>query len=167
MRYIAPTRMIARTAQAAVLAMLMTAGYAAKADSSCTDVPALLTETSTKAQIRCALVRSEASPTNRAITIVEAEAEPELDAVSFAINFEFGSAALTPASQLLLHTVAEVIAEDEALRKAAYFIDGHTDAVGSAEANKTLGQKRAAAAAGQLLGDVDFALVLKVRSFGE
>lgn len=165
MRSIIANQTVGRTAQAAVLTVAMVAGYAAKAQEPCGDVPDLLTETANRAQIHCALSRSQKSSVNRAISIVEAD--PELDAVRFAINFEFGSAELTPASRELLAKVAEVIAGDEALREAAYFIDGHTDAVGSAEDNQKLGQARAAAAAGQLLSDVDFAMALKVRSFGE
>ena len=165
MRCIPPNRYASRMVQAVALTMLMAAGHAARADEGCGDVPTLLTEAADKAQIHCALSRSQASSTARAISIVETE--PELDAVSFAINFEFGSAALTPASRALLSKVAEVIAEDEALRNAAYFIDGHTDAVGTAQDNKVLGQARAAAAASHLLADVDFALSLRVRSFGE
>ncbi|UXX82437.1 OmpA family protein [Roseovarius pelagicus] len=158
-------RYAGRTVQAVALAALMVAGYGVKADEGCGDVPTLLTETAEKSQIQCALTRSQASSTDRAISIVESE--PELEAVSFAINFEFGSSELTPESKQLLATVAEVIAEDEALRKAGYFIDGHTDAVGANQDNQVLGQARAAAAAGHLLASVDFAMAVKVRSFGE
>ncbi len=165
MRCILPNGHVGRMVQTVALTVLMATGHAAIADEGCGDVPTLLTEAADKAQIHCALSRSQASSTARAISIVETE--PELEAVSFAINFEFGSAALTPASQALLSKVAEVIAEDEALRKAAFFIDGHTDAVGAAQDNQVLGQARAAATASHLLADVDFALSLRVRSFGE
>lgn len=165
MHSISKNRYAGRVMQAATLAVLMVAGHAASADAGCDDVPTLMTEAANKAQIHCALSRARASSSARSISIVETE--PELDAVSFAINFEFGSAVLTPASQALLSKVAEVIAEDEALRESAFFIDGHTDAVGAAQDNQVLGQERAAAAASYLLADVDFALSLRVRSFGE
>jgi len=154
-----------RSTQALTLALLLALGTTAKAETICADLPKLLTETADKSQIHCALTKSHASSMSRSISIVETE--PEVEGVGFAINFEFGSAELTKESKALLATVAEVIAEDEILRKSAYFIDGHTDAVGSADANQALGQERAEAAAAKLLGGVDFALSLKVRSFGE
>ncbi len=151
-------------ARICLLAGLMAMAAPLKA-ADCGDTPAVLGETADANMIRCALSRAQAENSARSLTIVEAE--PEIEPVAFAINFEFGSAEITPASRELLARVAKVIAEDEELREAAYFVDGHTDAVGSETDNEALGRERAQATAGALLSGVDFAMTLKVRSFGE
>lgn len=158
-----------RLAQSALVGLLLATAGAARAQdgtgNDCGPMPDILTETADAAQIRCALTASQSEAMTRGITVVQTEAE--VQGAPFAIQFEFGSADLTPASQDLLTRVAGVIAADEALRVAAYFIDGHTDAVGSDEANQMLGAARAASAATHLRAQVDFPLRLEVRSFGE
>ncbi|RKF13828.1 OmpA family protein [Roseovarius spongiae] len=149
---------------AAAVAALVAVGPSAARDA-CGALPEVLGESADSAQIRCALTRAREASQTRAITINEVK--PAVEAAPFAIEFEFGSARVTPRSAELLARVAGVIAADDALRGAAYFIDGHTDAVGSDAANEELGRARAAAAAAHLLSAVDFALVVKVRSFGE
>jgi outer membrane protein OmpA-like peptidoglycan-associated protein len=147
------------------VALLLGGPLHAQAKTTCDTLPAVLSSDATAAQIHCALSRSQSNSLTRAISIVETD--PDIQAVSFAITFEFGSAALTAESQALLNTVAQVIAGDTALSKSAYFIDGHTDAVGSLAANQKLGKDRAQAAAVHLLGGLDIPLAVKIRSFGE
>lgn len=150
---------------ALALAALVAPAVVARAEGDCADLPDVLTEAADKAQIRCALSRSRAASMARGISVVDTGAEVE--AARFAINFEFGSAGITPASQDLLTRLAEVIASDDELRTAAYLIDGHTDAVGDDAANQALGAARAQSTAAHLLGQVDFPLVIMTRSFGE
>lgn len=133
--------------------------------AGCDDLPKVMGANANTGQIRCALKQSRAQSMTRGIAIVDKK--PVVAAVSFAIEFEFGSARLTLASQKLLATVAQAIEGDEGLRKAAYFIDGHTDAVGSEASNMKLALARAQAATGFLLTRLDKPLTVKVRSFGE
>ncbi len=149
---------------AIILAALSVPSGPAHAED-CADLPSVLGEGADKSQIRCALRAAQQKSMTRGISIVETDAAVE--AVSFAINFEFASARITPASQMLLMAVAQVIAEDADLRRAAYFIDGHTDAVGSEAANMTLGLKRARATAEQLQDALGFEVTMNVRSYGE
>lgn len=154
-----------RTIPALGLAGLMIAATMGRAAEDCGPLPDVLGETADKAQIHCALSQSRASSMTRSISIVETD--PQLEAVRFAVNFDFASTDLTAASQALLSRVAAVIAEDPALRQAGYFVDGHTDAVGSEAANMALGTARADSVATHLAGAVEFPLTLKMRSFGE
>lgn len=126
----------------------------------------MLSVTASKAQIKCALTTSRQASFARAITIV-AEEDTEVSPARFAVEFEFGSADLTQASQDFLEIVANVIINDDTLKVSAYFIDGHTDAVGSNEANENRGLNRAQTVANFVLARMSDALSFKVRSFGE
>ncbi|WP_136657360.1 OmpA family protein [Nitratireductor sp. XY-223] len=160
-----------KSGERSVLALLAVAALAigwqapASMASTCGTLPQVLTSTASEQEIKCALKDSQSNSMKRSISIVESE--PEVEAVSFAINFEFGSADLTPDARTLLKKIADVIKNDEELSQSAYFIDGHTDAVGSEESNEILGMERAKSAAGQLLAELEFPLTVKVRSFGE
>jgi outer membrane protein OmpA-like peptidoglycan-associated protein len=75
----------------------------------------------------------------------EAMAAPATDAataVGFRINFAFNSAVIPPAHFAQLDRVAELLRQEPALSLA---VEGHTDAVGSAEYNIELSRRRAEA----------------------
>jgi outer membrane protein OmpA-like peptidoglycan-associated protein len=63
-------------------------------------------------------------------------------AVGFRINFAFDSAVIPPAHFSQLDRVADLLRQEPALSLA---VEGHTDAVGSAEYNIELSRRRAVA----------------------
>jgi OmpA-OmpF porin, OOP family len=76
---------------------------------------------------------------------VEAKAAPANetgDAVGFRINFAFNSAVIPPTHFVQLNRVAELLRQEPTLSLA---VEGHTDAVGSAEYNTELSRRRAEA----------------------
>lgn len=60
------------------------------------------------------------------------------------IQFEFNSDKLTPAARGTLDTIASVL-QEAYFDKSKFVIEGHTDAVGSAEYNQVLSERRAQA----------------------
>jgi OOP family OmpA-OmpF porin len=86
--------------------------------------------------------------------LVEAkEAKPALasdmaTAVGFRINFAFDSAVIPPAHFSQLDRVADLLRQEPTLSLA---VEGHTDAVGSAEYNIDLSRRRAVAVVGYLV----------------
>jgi outer membrane protein OmpA-like peptidoglycan-associated protein len=62
--------------------------------------------------------------------------------VDLAVNFAFGSAQLTADGELLLDNLGRAL-EAPALEGSRFSIDGHTDAVGSADFNQRLSEQRA------------------------
>jgi OOP family OmpA-OmpF porin len=60
--------------------------------------------------------------------------------VSLQINFETGKSAIKPESQVIVDQIAEMLKTNPGLKVS---IEGHTDNVGSAAANKTLSESRA------------------------
>ena len=71
------------------------------------------------------------------------------DAVGFRINFAFNSAVIPPTNSAQLDRVAELLRQEPALSLA---VEGHTDAVGSAEYNIELSRRRAEAVVHYLTG---------------
>ena len=75
-----------------------------------------------------------------------AHAKPSTEAkpgtVGFRINFAFDSAALPASSHKMIDTVAEVMKETPSIRVR---VEGHTDAVGTANYNNDLSERRALA----------------------
>lgn len=69
------------------------------------------------------------------------EARPK---VQLRINFAFGSSELSDTSKFLLYELSQALKSDD-LKEFKFLIGGHTDSVGSAEANKNLSKRRAAA----------------------
>jgi OmpA-OmpF porin, OOP family len=82
------------------------------------------------------------SPAAKPATAKAAPAAETGDAVGFRINFAFNSAVVPPAHFAQLDRVAELLRQEPALSLA---VEGHTDAVGSAEYNIELSRRRAAA----------------------
>jgi OmpA-OmpF porin, OOP family len=87
-----------------------------------------------------AAATQQVAPPSPAAKPATAKAAP--DAVGFRINFAFNSAVVPPAHFAQLDRVAELLRQEPALSLA---VEGHTDAVGSAEYNIELSRRRAAA----------------------
>lgn len=87
--------------------------------------------------------RSIVDAFSRQITVMP-NGKPQQVSVSAPISFEFGSAKLTPVGRSLLGVMATAL-NDPALFANTFVIEGHTDAVGSAEANLVLSRLRAKA----------------------
>jgi OOP family OmpA-OmpF porin len=68
------------------------------------------------------------------------EAINKTGSVSLQINFETGKSAIKPESQVIVDQIAEMLKTNSSLKVS---IEGHTDNVGSAAANKTLSESRA------------------------
>jgi outer membrane protein OmpA-like peptidoglycan-associated protein len=92
----------------------------------------------TDADDKCPTVSGPAS--NNGCPVIKQEDVKRLEAIAKRINFATGSDVLTQASLADLNQLADIL-KREALYKVE--IDGHTDNVGNAAANKTLSQKRA------------------------
>lgn len=152
----------------AILGMLTAIGCnigTALAQDGCAGAPAVITEQSDMKAIRCSLTRSLSAATARGILITDES--PQVEGAKFMINFKFGSAELTDKAKSLLDRIAKVIENDEKLKKSAFFIDGHTDAVGSAKSNQKLGFARAQSATVYLASTISIDLNAKIRSYGE
>jgi OmpA-OmpF porin, OOP family len=87
-----------------------------------------------------AAATQQVAPPSPAAKPATAKAAP--DTVGFRINFAFNSAVVPPAHFAQLDRVAELLRQEPALSLA---VEGHTDAVGSAEYNIELSRRRAAA----------------------
>jgi len=75
----------------------------------------------------------------------EAAAPPAAGpSVNLTVNFPTGSAELTPAAKASLDSLGKALASSD-LAKFRFRIEGHTDNVGSREANRILSQQRAEA----------------------
>jgi OmpA-OmpF porin, OOP family len=83
-----------------------------------------------------------ASPAAKATEAKPAPAGDTTTAVGFRINFAFNSAVIPPAHFSQLDRVAELLRQEPALSLA---VEGHTDAVGSADYNIDLSRRRAEA----------------------
>lgn len=90
---------------------------------------------------------------SRQITVVgpSTDASAQQAAVALPIQFEFNSNRLTAASRALLDLVAAAL-NDPQLIANTFFVEGHTDAVGSPESNLSLSQRRANAVREYLIG---------------
>jgi len=79
----------------------------------------------------------------------EEKAKEAAPSVDLSIQFEFDSAKLLPESKPLLNNLAKAINSDN-LKSYTFLVEGHTDAVGSAEYNQRLSNQRALAVASYL-----------------
>jgi outer membrane protein OmpA-like peptidoglycan-associated protein len=77
-------------------------------------------------------------------------AAPQNRTVSLQVNFASGSTKISPQARQQLDQLGRALQYPE-LEDLQFEIAGHTDAVGSAEANKRLSQKRAEAVVGYLV----------------
>ena len=80
-----------------------------------------------------------ASPVERAPA---AESSHDAPSVKLMVDFRTGSADLTPAAERTLDQLGRALSSD-ALASYRFRIEGHTDTVGTPEANKALSTKRA------------------------
>lgn len=69
---------------------------------------------------------------------------PEPRQVELVVNFDFDSAALQPSGLPLLARLAQAL-NAERLRATRFRVEGHTDAVGTADYNQRLSERRARA----------------------
>jgi outer membrane protein OmpA-like peptidoglycan-associated protein len=85
-------------------------------------------------------------PVTRGLRVSNAPAAPPAASAGANLKVEFGfnSASLTPQATAALDNLGRALA-DPSLKDASFQIAGHTDAVGSDDANMVLSQKRAAA----------------------
>lgn len=83
------------------------------------------------------------------------------------ILFKFGSADLTPSARRQLDALASALETSE-LRKASVEVKGHTDAVGSAENNRLLSERRAASVVSYIVAEHGLAVArFSSRGYGE
>ena len=72
-------------------------------------------------------------------------------AVALAVQFEFGSAQLTPDAKAVLNNLGQALGAPD-LKANSFLIEGHTDSVGSDEYNQQLSEARAATVKSYLTG---------------
>jgi outer membrane protein OmpA-like peptidoglycan-associated protein len=84
------------------------------------------------------------APTTTATNAAPAPAASDHPAVDLTVEFRTGSADLTPAAVRTLTELGKALSST-ALASYKFRIEGHTDTVGTPEANKELSQKRATA----------------------
>ena len=89
------------------------------------------------------------APKTRGLTVAtEPTAAPQKD---MRIQFEFGSAELTPGARQVLDELGAALQSDE-LSSFQFSLVGHTDAVGSESANLSLSEQRAQSVKNYLIG---------------
>lgn len=72
--------------------------------------------------------------------------------IDLEVNFEYGSATLTPDARLMLDNLGKALS-DPKLKTSRFLVAGHTDAAGGDAYNKTLSKRRAQAVADYLTKD--------------
>jgi outer membrane protein OmpA-like peptidoglycan-associated protein len=82
------------------------------------------------------------------------------------VSFAYKQAALSAHAQQLLHTVAATLIQPQANQRLLA-VDGHTDAVGSADYNRQLSRERAETVARALIAGGVSKERIKVGEFGE
>jgi outer membrane protein OmpA-like peptidoglycan-associated protein len=88
---------------------------------------------------------------SRAVTVEDRPARAAAaQSIDLDINFEYGSAKLTPDARLILDNLAYALS-DPALRDARILVTGHTDARGNRAYNLRLSRERAASVAAYLV----------------
>jgi outer membrane protein OmpA-like peptidoglycan-associated protein len=70
------------------------------------------------------------------------ELAPKANIAAITVQFQSGSAALTPTDKRILNSLGQALSS-AALKPCCFEIQGHTDSIGSAAFNKRLSQKRA------------------------
>jgi outer membrane protein OmpA-like peptidoglycan-associated protein len=88
------------------------------------------------------------APTTRGLTVATEQPKPQKD---MRIQFEFGSAELTPSARQVLDELGAALQSDE-LSSFQFSLVGHTDAVGSDTANLELSERRAQSVKDYLIG---------------
>jgi outer membrane protein OmpA-like peptidoglycan-associated protein len=84
------------------------------------------------------------NPVRVLIPLLEFKLAPKADITALTLQFESGSARLTPADEKTLETLGEAL-NSETLKPCCFEIQGHTDSIGKPSYNKMLSQRRAQA----------------------
>ena len=110
-------------------------------------VPAAAQQTLSPSQIECALDPTCPKPQQhkRGLqrgVVVEGGGEPQPLSVNLYVNFEFNSAELTSDARITFNQLGTAL-RDPKLAAFSFVIAGHTDAVGGAEFNQKLSERRA------------------------
>ena len=92
--------------------------------------------------------------------------QPAQNGFNLTVTFDFGSAALTGPARENLQQFASAL-KDDRLARAKFRLEGHTDAIGDAQSNLTLSQKRARSVAKYLVELGVNPLQLTFSGFGE
>jgi OmpA-OmpF porin, OOP family len=145
----AMSRSVARTAVALLIAVLLvpSAGWAQSNPSTQDIVKSLTPSAGSNATrgIRVGPSTGGSSEPSNASPGVQAHATPvPAPAVSLTVQFATGSAELTPQATQTLDRLGQALT-DRSLASYRFRIEGHTDTVGSPEANKELSERRAGA----------------------
>lgn len=124
---------------AMVLNLILAASAPAYAQDQTTDIPAVLTEEPAQAAPTTSPSLEDIAAADPALSIREGE-DGEADAMVMLsdVLFDFGDDALAPEALDVLAGVASSLEGVPLIR-----IKGHTDAIGTEEANRALGQRRA------------------------
>ena len=128
-----------------VAVMIGTAGSRAAADPSSDDMISALKRDGLRGPsrgIRAVGPSSMPDPESAAPQRHRAEKVSESGSLDLSVQFASGSAELTPAATHLLDRLGHALSSP-ALAGDRFRIEGHTDTVGTAEANKALSQQRA------------------------
>ncbi len=145
---------------------MLTVGILATLLSLPAAVSALAEEDRVRVEIpESAESRSIVDAFSRQITVTPT-GKPQQVSVSAPIQFEFGSARLTPAGRALLDVIAAAL-NDPVLIANTFVIEGHTDAVGSSESNLLLSRQRAKAVRQYLMTRGVVSARLTAAGFGE
>lgn len=88
------------------------------------------------------------APRTRGLNVATEQPQPQKD---MRIQFEFGSAELTPSARQVLDELGAALQSDE-LSSFQFSLVGHTDAVGSDDANLQLSERRAQSVRDYLVG---------------
>ncbi len=107
-----------------------------------------------------------AAELTRQLSLQAPAGEPMQISVSLQVQFEFGSARLTPAGRHVLDLVAQAI-QEPVLVHELFLIEGHTDSIGEDYTNLALSQARAKAAASYLVSRGISAARLNTAGYGE
>lgn len=120
--------------------MLSPSTGSAQGGPSTQDIVKSLTPTNATGATRGIRVGPSATPTTSTVTRSQTTAAP---AVSLIVQFATGSADLTPEATQILDRLGRALT-DLSLANYRFRIEGHTDTVGSRDANMALSERRAA-----------------------
>lgn len=136
--------MLAAVAALSLSSVIPTIGWAQRGPST-DDIVRSLTPSTTTGPTRGIRVAPPAAPATSAPASAQAPSPPPAAAsIDLTVPFAMGSAELTPQALRMLQNLGAALRND-ALKPYRFRIEGHTDTVGSADYNRALSERRAAA----------------------